>query len=1344
MSDNIQIDITTTVQNVDIQVTESPADSFFIEYFYPQGPQGVNTWGSLSGTLSAQSDLWHFLSAVGTSNFDIATLNTYLSTNSILLCSLNANGQILSAGVNLFDIFRTTDSDSQTLTYTPSSYLLSISNGNTVNLFSINSLFGSVSGKYENVSTVVQQGSSNWYSASATAVNVTNNFTQTNFLPLSGGTIIGNLYVLSSLYVAGSSFHVLAQDLIIKDPIIYIADDNQTDILDTGIMASWTNAPGYPTGYQHGGLVRRSDNKTWTLFSGATAEPLSGLNVQWFQQGIQLEPLSAKFYGDVYGNRNVFGSLGITNGLTVTGNISGNNLNASFNNGVATGNYSFAEGIGTIASGYASHAEGENTQAQGYNAHSEGNLTIASGNYSHAEGRETVASGNYSHVEGNFTSTGNRVTYATYLTSTKTFTFYPETSANFAYLNDPLNTNLFLKGYDPDVEFFTISYCTRNPVTGSITLTSDPIGQDRNPNVSGYLIDKAGQYAHAEGKDTQAAANQAHAEGFATIASGNNSHAEGESTQAIGNDSHAEGYGTKALSAYSHAEGRDTTAGLYAHVEGRSSSALGDYSHAQGRSTTATGAYSDASGQSTTASGQWSVASGQATYAAGPWSIAKGNTTIASGSASYAEGDNTTASGNYSHAEGYQTATGEKVQYATWAKATRTFTFSPASLLNTKFSYITPGTVLKAIGSNNAYVTFTVLSADFVTGSLSAASNVFSANIDTNGYIINNSGTNSHAEGYRTIASGTISHAEGDSTTASGNGSHAEGSNTKAAGIASHAAGYRATAAQDYTYAWSDGNLGSANQSISSTRTGQYMISASNGVFIPGKVGIGTDSVDNALTVVGTISTSNHGNSSQWNQAYNISTAYQTASTSFATNTTLNSVSSLLTPLTVTNTLTGLLTPLTTTNTLTGQLVLNTTFANTTATLLPTSVYQSASGNWQSTYTTVQSNSSNWQNAYANTSTLSTSISTKAVIITDNIFSKLQLSVATELLTSLAVVSAVNTYTSVATWICPTNVISVTAECWGGGGAGGGGYRTTSGTVYCGGGAGGGYAKSIISVTPGQTYYINIGAGGVATNPPVNGTVNSGGDTWFNSVNTSAGAPVIAKGGLGAPDVVAATGTVGTAGTWSSNTNTGNIVTYVGGNGSIGVLPNYAGGGGGGAGSTGTGNTPTNGSGLGGTTTLLSGGAGGNSNSVAGASGPGQPGSNYGGGGGGARASATAQVGGNGAQGALLLTYSTIVSSISSSVLIPAGSLCFGAVAYVLSTGTATATAFNINDSTSKSWGSNIGLTAGNKTNSTNYNLSSIPFYPSPTNFTITAPASSSFNNTKFQVTAYYLNVVNI
>ena len=82
--------------------------------------------------------------------------------------------------------------------------------------------------------------------------------------------------------------------------------------------------------------------------------------------------------------------------------------------------------------------------------------------------------------------------------------------------------------------------------------------------------------------------------------------------------------------------------------------------------------------------------------------------------------------------------------------------------------------------------------------------------------------------------------------------------------------------------------------------------------------------------------------------------------------------------------------------------------------------------------------------------------------------------------------------TSGTSWTAPTGVTSVTAEAIGGGGHGG---ATSLGSF---GGGGGAYAKTTgITVTPGNSYGLSIGAGGTST--------NNGGDTWFcNSTSNCA------------------------------------------------------------------------------------------------------------------------------------------------------------------------------------------------------------------------------------------------
>ena len=121
-----------------------------------------------------------------------------------------------------------------------------------------------------------------------------------------------------------------------------------------------------------------------------------------------------------------------------------------------------------------------------------------------------------------------------------------------------------------------------------------------------------------------------------------------------------------------------------------------------------------------------------------------------------------------------------------------------------------------------------------------------------------------------------------------------------------------------------------------------------------GLVGINTNAPNQQLTVVGNISATgnlygtllNNGTNlgsipsltGNWNTAYNIATAYSSVSSSFATNSTVN-------------TLTGLLVSNTAINTLTGNW--NTAYISTTALNL-------SSAYWNGVYTTVQTNSGTW------------------------------------------------------------------------------------------------------------------------------------------------------------------------------------------------------------------------------------------------------------------------------------------------------------------------------------------------------------------------------------------------
>ena len=246
------------------------------------------------------------------------------------------------------------------------------------------------------------------------------------------------------------------------------------------------------------------------------------------------------------------------------------------------------------------------------------------------------------------------------------------------------------------------------------------------------------------------------------------------------------------------------------------------------------------------------------------------------------------------------------------------------------------------------------------------------------------------------------------------------------------------------------------------------------------------------------------------------------------------------------------------------------------------------------------------------------------------------------------------TTTGASTWSIPSGVTSIKVECIGGGA--GGGTDASGSSAGGGGGGGGAYsATNAITVSVGNTLYLNIGIGG--------GAQENGGDTWArygtNSVPSSTADGCLAKGGLRTTGV--------TGGSGGSSTSSVGDVKYAGGKGgNCGDDDGGGGAGGGGAGGpTGIGRAGGNsgaddGSGGGGgggsnggsstvgansSSTTAAGAAGGNGTSGAGAGSAGSAGidanggvggdgtSGGGGGGGGGVHSSSAYTAGNGGAG---------------------------------------------------------------------------------------------------------------
>jgi hypothetical protein len=230
----------------------------------------------------------------------------------------------------------------------------------------------------------------------------------------------------------------------------------------------------------------------------------------------------------------------------------------------------------------------------------------------------------------------------------------------------------------------------------------------------------------------------------------------------------------------------------------------------------------------------------------------------------------------------------------------------------------------------------------------------------------------------------------------------------------------------------------------------------------------------------------------------------------------------------------------------------------------------------------------------------------------------------TEIEVSIAYPPQTYTFFEDDTWTCPDHVTSVTVECFGGGG-GGGGVNEDADTSG-GGGGGGGYSKyTNLTVTPGETYDITVGAGGTA------GAIGggNGGNGSATDFSYSGSALCKAFGGTGGQGESG--GGFGAGGIGASTGSAIGTTKFTGGNGAAG---DSAGGGGGTSGaSSGNGTAATTSTGA----TKTGAGSGGNGKTL---TTPGSAGSAPGGGGGGGfAAGGIGSTGYAGGDGRLTLTY---------------------------------------------------------------------------------------------------------
>jgi hypothetical protein len=143
-----------------------------------------------------------------------------------------------------------------------------------------------------------------------------------------GGTIFGSVTITTDLnvngnvYLGGNVTTLSSNNLSITDPLIYLAEDNPSNLQDIGIVGSFTGNK-----YQHTGIVRDATDGVWKLFSNVSAEPTTTID---FSSDVIYDPLKV---GSIITSNAVFSVANGTVPFIVSSNTLIPNLNVDLLDG---------------------------------------------------------------------------------------------------------------------------------------------------------------------------------------------------------------------------------------------------------------------------------------------------------------------------------------------------------------------------------------------------------------------------------------------------------------------------------------------------------------------------------------------------------------------------------------------------------------------------------------------------------------------------------------------------------------------------------------------------------------------------------------------------------------------------------------------------------------------------------------------------------------------------------------------------------------------------------------------------------------------------------------------------
>jgi hypothetical protein len=179
----------------------------------------------------------------------------------------------------------------------------------------------------------------------ATVGTNANNYSNATFLKLTAAsqTITGDFSISGNLFIGGNTTSVSANNFIVNDPLIYLANGNPSDIIDIGFIGSYINGT---SAYVHTGLYREHTDKEYYLFQGYDADPINN-HIGALSNNMTLSVLNANIRTS---NHNLGGANAIT---WITSGFGVANAAYGQANTLATSANAYAASVGVSANAYA-------------------------------------------------------------------------------------------------------------------------------------------------------------------------------------------------------------------------------------------------------------------------------------------------------------------------------------------------------------------------------------------------------------------------------------------------------------------------------------------------------------------------------------------------------------------------------------------------------------------------------------------------------------------------------------------------------------------------------------------------------------------------------------------------------------------------------------------------------------------------------------------------------------------------------------------------------------------------------------------------------------------------------